>query len=96
MAPKPKTILVACGAAVATSTLVANSIEETMKERGLAVNIRQCKATEVPSLVDDCDLIVATTPVPDNLGKPVIKGLPFLTGIGKAGILDQIEKILRG
>ncbi|MCW6509980.1 PTS sugar transporter subunit IIB [Lichenifustis flavocetrariae] len=95
MAIKQKTILVACGTAVATSTLVAYAIEETMKERGLRVTIRQCKATEVPSLVADCDLIVATTPVPDNLGKPVIKGLPFLTGIGKADTLDRIEKILR-
>jgi PTS system galactitol-specific IIB component len=92
---KPKVVLVACGTAVATSTVVAQAIEEAMKEKGIAVSIRQCKATEVPSMAADADLIVSTTPVPDNLGKPVIKGLPFLTGIGKDAVLAQIEAALR-
>ncbi|EFH09326.1 PTS sugar transporter subunit IIB [Pseudoroseomonas cervicalis] len=93
---RPKTILVACGTAVATSTVVATAIEETMQERGIPVQIRQCKATELPSLVADADLVVSTTPVPADLGKPVVKGLPFLTGIGKAQALDEIERHLRG
>jgi PTS system galactitol-specific IIB component len=94
-AMKNKVVLVACGTAVATSTVVALAIEEAMKERGISVTIRQCKVTEVPGLVADVDLIVSTTPVPDNLGKPVIKGLPFLTGIGKDAVLAQIEAALR-
>ena len=93
---KPKVVLVACGTAVATSTVVAVAIEEAMKERGLAVVIRQCKVTEVPGLAEDADVIVSTTPVPDGLTKPVVRGLPFLTGIGKAAALDQIEQALRG
>jgi len=93
---QPKVVLVACGTAVATSTVVAHAIEEAMSERGIPVTIRQCKATEVPGLVEDVDVIVATTPVPGNLGKPVFKGLPFLTGIGKNQVLDDIEKALRG
>ncbi len=92
---KRKTILVACGTAVATSTVVANAIEEAMQERGIPIILRQCKATELPSLAADADLIVSTTPVPEGLGKPVIKGLPFLTGMGKAATLDQIEAALR-
>jgi PTS system galactitol-specific IIB component len=91
-----KVVLVACGTAVATSTVVAHAIEEAMSERGIPVTIRQCKATEVPGLVEDVDIIVATTPVPGDLGKPVFKGLPFLTGIGKNQVLDDIEKALRG
>ena len=92
----PKTVLVACGTAVATSTLVATAIEEAMKRRGIAVNIRQCKIAELPDLVEEaCDLIVTTAPVPDNLGKPVLKGLPFLTGIGKAALIEKIETTLR-
>jgi PTS system galactitol-specific IIB component len=92
---RKKTVLVACGTGVATSTVVAVAIEETMKERGIPVVIRQCKATEVRSLIGDVDLVVATTPVPNDLGKPVVKGLSFLTGIGKAQTLDEIERILR-
>jgi PTS system galactitol-specific IIB component len=91
-----KVVLVACGTAVATSTVVAHAIEEAMAERGIPVVIRQCKATEVRSMIDDVDIVVATTPVPDDLGKPTFKGLPFLTGIGKSQVLDDIEKALRG
>ncbi len=90
-----KTVLIACGTAVATSTVVAVAIEEAMQERGIPVDLRQCKATEVRSLVDDADIVVATTPVPDDLGKPTFKGLPFLTGIGRDKLLDDIEAALR-
>ena len=92
---KKKTVLIACGTAVATSTVVAVAIEEAMQERGIPVELRQCKATEVRGLVDDADIVVATTPVPDDLGKPTFKGLPFLTGIGRDKLLDDIEAALR-
>ena len=86
----PKRILVACGTAIATSTVVAQGIEEALKERGIQVITRQCKAAEVKSLADDADLIVTTTPVPNNLGIPVIHTLAFLTGIGKEEVIEQI------
>lgn len=90
-----KRILVACGTAIATSTLVAVLIREEMEKRGIKVETRQCKATEVPSYAHDVDLIVATTPVPTNLGVPVIQTLAFLTGVGKEDVLNQIEKALK-
>lgn len=91
----PKTILVSCGTGIATSTVVAKGIEEYLKERGIRVRTRQCKATEVPSLAADVDLIVTTTPLPKDLGTPVIHGLAFLTGIGKEAVLKQIEEALK-
>lgn len=92
---QPKRILVACGTAIATSTVVAKGIEEAMAERGIKVITRQCKAAEVKSLSSDADLIVTTTPVPQDLGVPVIQTLAFLTGIGKEEVLDQIEEALK-
>ncbi|NMC29539.1 MAG: PTS sugar transporter subunit IIB [Pelolinea sp.] len=89
-----KRILVACGTAIATSTVVARAIEEALKERGIDITTRQCKASEVKSLASDADLIVTTTPVPDNLGVPVIHTLAFLTGIGKEDAIEQIVEIL--
>jgi PTS system galactitol-specific IIB component len=89
-----KNILVACGTAIATSTVVAKAIEEALEERGISVNIRQCKAAEVPSLADDADLIVTTTPVSVSQDIPVIHTLAFLTGIGKEEVIEQIVKIL--
>lgn len=91
---KTKLVLVACGTAIATSTVVAAAIEEEMAKRGIKVKTRQCKAAEVPSLASGADLIVTTTPVPTNLGVPVIKTLAFLTGIGKEKVVQQIVDIL--
>lgn len=93
MAPK-KNILVACGTAIATSTVVAKAIEDALKERGIEVNTRQCKAAEIRSLLQGMDLIVTTTPVPSDLGVPVIHTLAFLTGIGKEEVIEKIANIL--
>jgi len=82
-----KRILVSCGTAIATSTVVA-------KERGIIVTTRQCKAAEVKSLVSDADLVVTTTQVPSDLGVPVIHTLAFLTGIGKEEVIEQIAEAL--
>ncbi len=90
-----KRILVACGTAIATSTVVAKGIEEALKEKGIQVITRQCKASEVKSLADDADLIVTTTPVPSGLGVPVIQTLAFLTGIGKEEVIEQIINALK-
>ena len=90
-----KRILVACGTAIATSTVVALAIEEEMKKRGIKVTTRQCKATEVKSLAGDADLIVTTTQVPSDLGVPVIQTLAFLTGIGKEEVIEEIVKALQ-
>jgi PTS system galactitol-specific IIB component len=93
---KPKIVLVACGTAIATSTVVAKAIEEACKLEGVQVITRQCKAAELPSLVQQgADLIVTTTPVPKNITIPVIQGLPFLTGIGREATLKQIVAALK-
>lgn len=92
--PKPKRILVACGTAIATSTVVAKAVEDALRERGIEVITQQCKASEVASLVQGVDLVVTTTPVPTNLGVPVIQTLAFLTGIGKEAVIEQIVKTL--
>jgi len=91
----PKRILVACGTAIATSTVVAKGIEEALKLRGIQVMTRQCKASEVRSLAGDANLIVTTTPVPSDLGVPVIQTLAFLTGIGKEEVIEQIIEALK-
>ncbi len=87
---KRKTILFVCGTGVATSTVVNATVTEEMKKRGLSFDALQAKATEVPSLVDGVDFIVSTTPISASVTKPVIKGLAFLTGIGKDAVLDDI------
>jgi PTS system galactitol-specific IIB component len=91
-----KTVIVSCGTAVATSTVVATAIEEACKKNGIAVKVKQCKAAEVPILLQQgADLIVTTTPLRGDPGIPVIKGLPFLTGVGTEAVLKQILEVLK-
>jgi PTS system galactitol-specific IIB component len=88
---RKKKILVACGTAIATSTVVARKLEEELEKRGIPVETTQCKATEVPSKVEGHDLVVATTQVSGTGSVPVVQTVSFLTGIG---IEQDIEKII--
>jgi PTS system galactitol-specific IIB component len=90
-----KTVLFACGTGIATSTVVSTAVVEAMKARGIAIDARQCKTTEVRSSLSGIDLIVSTTQLPAGLGVPAITTLAFLTGMGKAEALDKIEAALR-
>ena len=90
-----KTVLVSCGTAIATSTVVAKNIEDACKDAGIKVNMKQCKVTEIPLFLEGADLIVTTSQLRSDPGIPVIQGLPFLTGIGKDKALEDILNILR-
>ena len=94
--PPVKKILVACGTAVATSTVVAKKLEEALAARGIAVKIDQCKASEVSAKAAAYDLVVSTTEVDDARGKPLVRTLSFLTGIGIDKDVDKIAKLLGG
>jgi galactitol PTS system EIIB component len=91
-----KKVLVACGTAIATSTVVAKKLEEKLRARGIEVVIDQCKASEVGSKASSYDLIVSTTEVDDARGKPLIRTLSFLTGVGIDADVEKIVKLLGG
>jgi PTS system galactitol-specific IIB component len=89
-----KKILVACGTAIATSTVVAKKLEERLRALGIDVVIDQCKASEVGSKANNYDVIVSTTEVDDARGKPIVRTLSFLTGIGIDKDVETIAKLL--
>jgi PTS system galactitol-specific IIB component len=90
-----KKILVACGTAIATSTVVAKKLEEKLRALGLAVHIDQCKTSEVAARAAGYDVIVSTTEVGDARGKPVVRTLSFLTGVGIDADVQKIAALLR-
>ena len=47
-----KTVLVACGAGIATSTVVNKAIEDLAKENNIPVNLIQIKIAEVSAYED--------------------------------------------
>lgn len=93
---KKKQILIACGAGIATSTIVNEEIEKMCKENGINASLVQIKITEVGSYVDTADLLISTTIVQKEYPFPVVNARAFLTGIGleevKANILEELKK----
>jgi len=89
-----KKILVVCGAGVATSTVAAKKIEEKLRDRGVAVQVDQCKATEVAFKAAGYALIVTTTLLGEVPGVPVVQTLSFLTGVGIDRDIDRIVELL--
>ncbi|HDM8577192.1 PTS sugar transporter subunit IIB [Staphylococcus aureus] len=91
-----KQVLVACGAGIATSTVVNNAIEEMAKEHNIKVDIKQIKITEVGPYEDTADLLVTTAMTKKEYKFPVINVRNFLTGIGieetKQQILTELQK----
>jgi len=90
-------VLVACGTAIATATVVAEKVKEIAKEAGIPVRVVQCKAAEVRGRISTFNphAIVATTPVPKDLGIPVLSGVPFLSGVGMDELKAQILEALK-
>jgi PTS system galactitol-specific IIB component len=92
-----KKILLACGTAVATSTVVTNRLIDAMKKRGLAgkFTTSQCKIAEILSKVSNFDILIANAKAPAGVNIPVINGLPLLTGVGAEKVWDEIAELIR-
>lgn len=88
-----KKLLIMCGTGVATSTIVTGKVKTWLAENGLEnkVKLYQSKISEELSRIDDYDIIVSTTLVPDNIKSKVIDGVPLLTGIGKDTMFEKIK-----
>ena len=90
---RSKRVLIVCGTAIATSTMVAMKVEDMLKKKGINAEVRRCMTSEAKTASKDVDLIVATTQVPD-VEVPVIDGIPFITGIGVEAIEQEIVDAL--
>lgn len=90
-------VLVACGAGIATSTVVMEKVEDLFKENNIEANLIQIKIAEAASKQDDADMLISTTVLPTQYKIPAIKAMGFLTGLGvdkvKAEILDTVKQI---
>ena len=75
-------------------TCVAET-KELLEERGYDAMMSQCRVTEVLSVISGAQAVIATSQVPYDIDVPVVDGIPFLTGIGRKEVVDQIEEILK-
>lgn len=90
-----KKVIVACGGAVATSTIAANKVKELGAKNGIDVDICQCRISEIPSNLDGACLIVPTSKVKRDYGIPLITGMPFISGVGVEKTEKKILKVLQ-
>lgn len=88
-----KKLLIMCGTGIATSTIVTGKVKTWLEENGLQNNVKlyQSKISEELSRIDEYDIIVSTTLVPDNIKSRVIDGVPLLTGMGKEEMFEKIK-----
>ncbi|AND79999.1 MULTISPECIES: PTS sugar transporter subunit IIB [Streptococcus] len=90
-------VLVACGAGIATSTVVMKKIEDLFARNHIDAQITQIKIAEAVSKQDSNDMLITTTMLPTEYKIPAIKAMAFLTGIGQdkveAQILEEAAKI---
>lgn len=93
-----KNILVACGTAIATATIVAGKVIELLQRHNIQANVIQCRFTEIDYYVKTLgkvDLIITTAGFPERKDIPVLNGVPFLSGIGKEELERRIIEILQ-
>jgi PTS system galactitol-specific IIB component len=90
-----KTIVIACGTGIATSTVVVERVKALLQENGLEANIIQCTMGDVAGYADQADVIITTMQLENTFSKPVITAVSFLTGVGQEETEQQILQHLQ-
>lgn len=92
-----KKVLVACGSGIATSTVARTALEDDLKDRGInlkEISFTQSSIPQIPTIAADYDLIITTAKYTEDVGVPVLNGLPFLTNIGEEAVVDKVIEAL--
>ncbi|MRI82615.1 PTS galactitol transporter subunit IIB [Aerococcaceae bacterium DSM 109653] len=90
-----KKILVACGAGIATSTVVNQHIQQLLKEHGIQADLEQIRIAEAKSKQHGADLLISTTILPTTYDIPAIVATSYITGIGKAATDQKVLDALK-
>ena len=90
-----KKVIVACGGAVATSTVAQEAVKQICQEAGIPVKIVKSTMSEIQSKQDDVDVIMVTTNYRKPVTKPLIKVFGLISGIGEDKIKEEIISTCR-
>ncbi|WP_238933763.1 PTS sugar transporter subunit IIB [Brevibacillus choshinensis] len=85
-----KTIIVACGAGIATSTLICDRVKQLLENHGIAAQIIQCTVADIAGHAGRADLIVTSMKLENKYEKPLVTAISFLTGIGREQTEQEI------
>ena len=91
-----KTIIVACGTGIATSTLVLQRLKEFLEKKGMSLILKQCTYIEIEGNIDQNTVAIISS---SNIGSrindvPVLVALPYISGIGIDAFEEKLEHIL--
>ena len=90
-------VIVACGGAVATSTMAAEEIKELCADHNIELDLVQCRVNEIETYMDGADLICTTARVERTFGDiPVVHGMPFVSGVGIEALQHKNPRHPRG
>ena len=86
-----KKIIVACGGAVATSTVAADAIRDLCKNNGIQADVVQMRVIEIANNLNGVDLVVTTMRIKPDFDVPYVNGMAFLTGINKEATEEKYK-----
>lgn len=90
-----KTVVIACGAGLATSSMVKNKVDEVLEENNIDADVIQATLSELNGYDDKADLFITTMKVSSNYSTPVVHGSAYLTGINEEPVTEQVVKFLK-
>jgi len=85
-----KTILVACGSGIATSTIICENLKTLLADNRIKADIIQCSIGDIEGRVDNADLIVTSSQLKKQYRVPTVSAISLLTGVGR----DDTEKAI--
>ena len=92
-----KTVVVCCGAGMATSSILEGKVKDLLKRNGIEARVLKSTITQLPGVMssNSVDLII-----PSGMyqleGAQVVSGMPYLTGIGIEKMEQAIVEALEG
>lgn len=89
-----KTIIIACGSGVATSTIISTKVKELLEKNHIQCNIIQTSIHTLDTYLNQADLVVSSIQICRELPIPKVNGMPYLTSIGEAQVSQKILEIL--
>lgn len=91
-----KKLLIMCGSGIATSTVVSGKVKQWLSDNNYSdkVQVFQSKVSEEVNRIDEYDIVISTTVVPDSIKDKVIMGLPLLTGMGIDALWTELKAAL--
>lgn len=89
---RPIKVLIFCATALATSTMASVRLQGEFKKRGIPVEITTGRITDMLPMIKQTkpDIVIATAVVRNDVGTPILNGVPLLSGIGVDKLYNDV------